>query len=850
MRRLVDGAAIVLFALSCRTSAAHAQQVDIQPSPEKSVESATPADIVVLGKRLPGSAISDVAPIITLDAKTIAATGATTIGELLQTIRGATQSASGAEPIFLLNAQRVSGYPEIGSLPPEAIERVEVLPEPEAIKFGYPPNQRLVNFITKRNFRQVEVKGSAGSTTRAASGTQKVNLGVTRLRKDRRLTLTLEARRTDPVSLAERTILPDPDVPFDAIGNVVGAAPGEIDPALSAVAGFPATVAPVPANAARTFTLQDFASAANRPRLFDPGPLRLLTPRNQAAKAEAVLADRLTKGIAGSLSLSAEQSLDRTLLGPAPIYLTVPAGNPWSPFGRTVRVARYLTEVAPLEAEQKTTTLQAGMTLRGAVSGWQWDFTGAFNQRQVDAALDRTIDTTMADAAIAAGADPFAPLQPSLLSVRPRDVTRYRTRTLAAKSVVTGSPVHMPAGKVTLVATLEADRTDAASSTRGPNPGALNLTRTRLEGGLAVDVPLASRDADVLPWLGKLSVNASARARSVSDVGTLSDATAGLTWEAIKGVQLLASLKRSAAAPDPQRLLGPITRVENVPILDYGTGRTELTTVIQGGNPALLAEERLVRSISVNIKPFNNRELRLTATYEATTIRNQAGLIYALSPLTEALVPELFVRDAAGRLVSAAFVPINFDRQEQRALNVTLFSSGQLGKAPPAPDPTRPAPPPTRPFYYAGIGPSIKFSDRLDVRSGAPALDLIRGDTVTGGGTQRIYGYVYGGLNYRGSGLTFDGWLQGASRVRSSGPAADLHFRPLAKLNAAVFVGLEELLKADAWARKMQVRIDIANLTDARQRVRDENGRTPNRLQPDVLDPVGRVVTLTLRKLL
>jgi hypothetical protein len=65
--------------------------------------------------------------------------------------------------IFLLNGQRTSGYQDIGSLPPEAIDKVEVLPEPAALKFGYPPSRRVVNFITKRRFSQTEARATFGA---------------------------------------------------------------------------------------------------------------------------------------------------------------------------------------------------------------------------------------------------------------------------------------------------------------------------------------------------------------------------------------------------------------------------------------------------------------------------------------------------------------------------------------------------------------------------------------------------------------------------------------------------------------------------------------------------------------
>jgi iron complex outermembrane recepter protein len=168
------------------------------------------------------------------------------VPELMQAIRGSTQGADGSEPIFLLNAQRVSGYTEIALLPPEAIEKVEVLPEQAALKFGFPPTRRVVNFITKARFRQFEVKASAGTTTRRGSATEKANLGMTRLQDGARLTIGLEYRRADPLLQSDRNIAPDPGILFDAIGNITAASGGEIDPALSAAAGQVVTIAPVP----------------------------------------------------------------------------------------------------------------------------------------------------------------------------------------------------------------------------------------------------------------------------------------------------------------------------------------------------------------------------------------------------------------------------------------------------------------------------------------------------------------------------------------------------------------------------------------------------------------------------
>ena len=96
-------------------------------------------DIVVTGQKPRGSVVGDIPPENTLSSRDIRATGATSITELLAAIAPQTGSARGrgdSGPVILLNGQRISGFQEIRDLPPEAIERVEILPEEVALKYG------------------------------------------------------------------------------------------------------------------------------------------------------------------------------------------------------------------------------------------------------------------------------------------------------------------------------------------------------------------------------------------------------------------------------------------------------------------------------------------------------------------------------------------------------------------------------------------------------------------------------------------------------------------------------------------------------------------------------------------
>jgi hypothetical protein len=845
--RVTSAAAVLSAGLSANCTAAEPPNKTRQPR-ASAADLREPQEIVIIGERR--SAVKNVDPIATLDSNDIAATGATTVPELLRAIRPLTQSAGGGDPIFLLNGQRTSGYDEIGSLPPEAIDKVEVLPEPAALRYGYPPTRRVLNFITKRNFRQAEVRGSIGTTTRPGSTTASANLNLTRLHKDGRFTLALESRHTSSIFQSERHVVPDPDVLFDGLGNITGVNFGEIDPALSAAAGEVVTVAPVPEAEADRSSLAAYIASANQPRLFDLGPYRTLVPHNDAWKAEAVLADRLGGTLSGSLNVTAEKSTDRMLSGPAAATLTVPASNPFSPFVDAVLIHRYLTEADPLHIRQTTTTLHGGGTLRGTTAGWRWDLTGAFDQKLVSGISEHGIDLSAANAAIAAGANPFVPLDPSLLADRLTDRARLLTRTTGTKLVVTNTPVQLPAGAVTVTGTVEAERLSADSVTRGANPFDLHLGRTRMEAGIALDVPLTSRANKILAAVGDLSINASANARRVGGFGALYDHTLGLTWSPLKGVQFLLQDKSSGTAPAMDKLASPIVVVPNFSVFDYATGRTEVVTLTLGGNPDLAAERRHVRSLGFTLKPFASSDIRVGATLETSAIHDQTGDIYTLTPQFESIFPDRFVRDASGRLVAVTFQPTNFYRERQRTLNMTLSAGGSIGKKPPPAAPGAKEKGDDRPHYWAGAGPRIWFSDRLQLRPGTPVLDLLGGDTVKGWGMPRVTSYFYSGINYLGNGANIDGWYQGGARVLGGSPASDLSFSGIFKLNVGAYISVHHFLRKQEWTQHLQLKLDVENMTDAHQDVRDRNGRVPNRFQPDYLDPIGRTVKLTLRKTL
>ena len=51
-----------------------------------------------------------------------------------------------------------------------------------------------------------------------------------------------------------------------------------------------------------------------------------------------------------------------------------------------------------------------------------------------------------------------------------------------------------------------------------------------------------------------------------------------------------------------------------------------------------------------------------------------------------------------------------------------------------------------------------------------------------------------------------------------------------------------------AWSRGLRLWVGVVNVLDSQQRVTNRLGQTPLSYQPYLLDPLGRTVTVTLRK--
>jgi hypothetical protein len=196
----------------------------ISPTPAEPAQSSAPAPaadqfddygddseaIVVTGKR--SNLIGDIPPENALDSRELLATGATNINELLEALApqlGSSQGRGGERPIMLLDGQRVSGFREVRDIPTEAIEKVEILPEEVALKYGYSADQKVMNIVLRPRFRSTAamLEGEFATDGGYAGGTG----DVTRLMigKNGRTSVNLHAEGNGMLTESERSIALD-----------------------------------------------------------------------------------------------------------------------------------------------------------------------------------------------------------------------------------------------------------------------------------------------------------------------------------------------------------------------------------------------------------------------------------------------------------------------------------------------------------------------------------------------------------------------------------------------------------------------------------------------------------------
>ena len=917
--------------------------------------------VVTAARNPPGSAIGDIKPEITLNPQQVQSYGVSTVTELLSQLSPQTSTGPGSgPPVILLNGRRISGFNEVRDIPTEAIQRVEILPQEVALKYGYSADQRVVNFVLRPFFRAVTAEAIGGAPTAGGQVQGQAELDLMRIRRDARTNVSLKAQASSAITEDERDITqPISAVPFDPRGNVVSATPGaEIDPGLSALAGRPVYVAGVPSTATGAPSLQDFGLTAGRPNLTDIGRYRTLTGSSRQASANVVYTRPTVAGIQATVNATFEATHGESLQGLPSVGLLVPAGDPFSPFSRPVTVAWGVTQFGPLRQLTDSWTAHLGTTLNRDLGKWRFTLNSAYDHADSRTRTDVGLDAVGLQQRLGAldpGFNPFAPIGASLPGLLAQNRARSRTDTANVNFLAAGPILSLPAGKMNLSVHFGDNQSwYGARSTLFGHSQIVDLSRNDLNGQLNLDAPVTRKGDGVLEFLGDLTVNGNAAIDRLSDFGTLTTYGYGANWRPNGVATLLVSHTRNETAPSFQQFGGPVVVTPGVRVFDFVTGQTVDVNMITGGNPKLGSSRRDVTRLGLMLRPLAKQDLTITANYTHTFTRNTISTFPAATGQIQAVFPERFSRDNDGDLTDVDYRPVNFASESRSELRWGINFTKSFGKPPPPPprevvDQLRkrfagriqqfqqrqaaqgqaaqaqsqgpatqngqtqgarpagsPGPDGAAPnfaFGPAGGGPpggggfrgpggfgggggfpggggggffggggggrgggqasgrlqlalyhTIVFQDQILVRPGGPVFDLLNGyPSGSGGGQAQHEVEAQAGVTWRGLGARLSGKWQSATFISGAGsPGGALFFSPLTTVDLRLFADLAQqrsLIAKHPWLIGTRVSLSVTNLLDARERVRDATGVTPVSYQPAYLDPVGRVVRLSVRKL-
>ncbi|MEO6248838.1 MAG: TonB-dependent receptor plug domain-containing protein, partial [Sphingomicrobium sp.] len=530
-------------------------------------------DIVVTGQKPRGSVIGDIPAQNVLSTRDIRATGATSITELLAAIAPQTGSArgrGGGGPVILLNGQRISGFQEIRDLPPEALERVEILPEEVALKYGYAADQRVVNIVLRRRFRSTTARVEAGIATDGGHETGEGEVSRLMIGSNGRTQVTLHAEGNSALRETQREIALQP--------------------------------------------------LATRPTAIDPRDYRTLVG-SQALVRGTVTANRTVLGdVSATLTADASHTTGKSLLGVPVGTLAVPTTSPFAVEGTSVLLG--FPSLGALARNSTSDNGHLGVTLNGTKGRYRWSSTATADLVNMVTTSDRSPNLTAYQARVAAGdptADPLGGFTPDPSA---RDRSRLRKTSAGLDGTLNGPLATLPAGRANFTLKVGADTVALDSlSFRGGIDTAARLNRTTEDAALNIDLPIARRGG-TLAAIGSLTLNANALVQHLSDFGTLTTLGGGGNWSPVPRLNLIASYTREEGAPSINNLGDPVLVTPGSRVYDYTLGRTVLVNATSGGNAALLADRRSVWKLGANWQPAEKLDLKLRADFVVSRLTN------------------------------------------------------------------------------------------------------------------------------------------------------------------------------------------------------------------------------------
>jgi outer membrane cobalamin receptor len=792
-------------------------------------------ELVVNGASTPrGSVIGDITPELTISPREIRAYGAATVTELLDSLAPQTASGQGGggRPVVLINGGRVSGFAEIRDLPTEAISRVEILPEEVSLKYGYPAEQKVVNIVLRQRFHATLVEGTASSPTQSGGGgTLAGHAGVLKILRGERTMLDAKITSTDPIYESDRDITGGDGAfrslqakSLEATLNAVYARPFEN--------GVSATVNPV-------FEHTESDSALG----VSPFSTGALMRRSKADDARiAASANGAYAGWQWSYTGELAYNVSRSKTDRA--Y----TGLPYTDRTQAVTTSAQ-SDIVLNKALWNLPAGQVGMALTARASTMELESdaerAGVVQSSDLSRStgqLQANFDVPITRAGEGLG-ETIGKLSGNV------NLSYQRLSDFGDLETVGGGLHWTPTSKIRVLASFS--RTDQAPTmnqlgdpvTATPGVRVFDLARgetaevTRITGGNG-DLDAGRRDVFKL----------------------------GVTYSPFEKANL--RLQANFVS----------TRVHDA-IVAFPSASTQ----VEDAFPDRFIRDADGRLLQIDARPVNfarqdRDELRWGFTY-SRPVGPQP------TPEQVAEMRRRFREARAAQEGQAGAAQGGQAQGQGQTQDQTKQAKdgNQQGERRPVGGPEGGPPPEAgrgpgggggfrggpggRGSGFGGFGGrgsrggvfqiglyhTLAFKDEALIRPGLPTLDLLDGAALgAGGGSPRHQVDLQANYTRGGLGAAMNAKWQSATRVVGGPSGEDLDFSDLTTVNLRLFadLGAQPLAREHPWLRGARVTLAIDNIFDERQEVRTAAGTVPISYQPDLLDPVGRSVRLTFRKLI
>jgi iron complex outermembrane receptor protein len=680
--------------------------------------------VVVVGSRLPAAEAQTAQDVHIYDRERIDRSGLATVSDFLATLpevslnsvessnlsttvrlRGAVQGS----PLILINGRRTQpvtggaafpGYFDLNTIPLSLVERIEILPVASSAIYGGEGLAGVVNIVLRSKFTGAE----AGAGYKWAKNTdqQLYYAGAGWTTGD--FSMSIMGSYTDRTSMfgKDRAITNSPDyrsVGGPNLGTQFFGVPANVSSVSGNLPGLNSSFAAVPVGSSGVgLRPSDFAATAGTQNTGSFTRYQSQVPDSHQGGLFMSAEYRL----GNELELFAEVLATRYKLGgvTTPPFLqlaSVPASNPFNPFGTTVNVSGLVQGAESLtQFSFSEEFFRPLVGARGQLGAWQWEATGLVSRDRGSQNVYGQPNVPMRNAALASS-DPATALNPFidgpmaspdvLASIYSNaSLTSYKADATIVDVFGRGPLVKLPAGDLTAVLGAEYEKD---TFERG-----FNADRTAKAVFAELRAPLVSGGNGGAEKREILAVTGAARYDDYSDFGSKTTWQAGVEFRPVAALLLRGTHATAFKPPTLYNVASPrLVNTVGLSVTDpMRNNETVIVASTTGGNPNLDPATGTSSTLGMVWSPQELRGLNVSMTWWKLQIDKAITLPSPQSIVdNESLFPGRVVRAPAppgevGQIASVDYSFINFGTMREEGIDASIdwrFRTG-LGDITPA----------------------------------------------------------------------------------------------------------------------------------------------------------------------